>query len=218
MLEFDGLVQTPDGMKQNLRGTFTEEGKRVLSMRADPIASRLFRARPDLREKLAAAGLVPTDFDAAEDAWGAGPVNTWGGHFELQEEWMGYYGDAISDSSYTILRAPVRRGSSFRHALGGGIASGLIEYGWVGPLRTFETEWGAMPVREVVYFIDFGSSLVIDEGGAVIDTTRGFSIIQTMFAPDVGPVYEREIADFGAGSGNYGPVFCYETVLLDHGP
>jgi hypothetical protein len=209
-IEFDGTVSTLDGPKQNLKAVFMQAGKSGFSSGVDPIAARIFRARPDLREKMKGAGLVPSGFGKTEDSWGGGPVNMWGGHFEKQEEWMGYYGDITADSSYTIARAPVRAGASFRHPLGSGLADDMWEYGWIGDLREVETAAGSFTAREVFYFIDLGTSQVITETGEVIDTVRSFSILTTLFAPGVGPVYEREIADFGGPSL---PIVCFEAEL-----
>lgn len=210
-LEFEGTVPTLDGPKQNLKAVFTKGGKSGFASGVDPLAARIFRARPDLREKMEEAGLFPIGLGKTEDSWGGGPVNMWGGHFEKQEEWMGYYGDITDDSSYTIARAPVRAGASFRHQLGSGLADDIWEYGWIGDLREVETAAGSFTAREVFYFLDFGRSQVITENGEVIDTIRSFSILATLYAPGVGPVYERELANFGSLASL--PIFCYEAEL-----
>jgi hypothetical protein len=216
-LEFRGTAPTPDGPKQKLEGTFVEAGGKAPT--ADPILARIYLARPDLRTRMEELGMIPAGAGKQLDLLTVGPLFTYGGKFEKQIEWMGYYGDFSADSSYTIVRAPLATGAGFRHQLAPFLSDDVWEYGWILGWEDFPTDAGVFHALEVVYFLDLGESDIIDEDGDSLGTFSPFAVARAFYSPDVGPVYQREydyltppIPELGIDVG----VFFSETSLIDY--
>lgn len=191
-LEFDGTVTLPAGTKQNLAGTFTSASGASRAI-ASPILARIYRARPDLRAEMVRHRLVSWSLTRAADATNVGPLFLIGGYFDKRETWMGYYpeADVGADSAYTIVRAPLTPGATFRHQLVPALADDIFEHGKIFGQKTVVTALGTFEAIEVVYFIDLGESEVTDEFGTPIGTFRSFAISLVQLVPGVGPVYQR---------------------------
>jgi hypothetical protein len=196
LMAFNGLISTPyAGQKQRLDTDFSPTAK-VRTAEPAPLLRRIYLARPDLRAKMVAKGLVPQDYSPGEAVTNIGPILINPGleyhYFEQQDSWMGYYGDLNPDSSFTVLQAPLTPGSSFRHQLVPDLADDIWEYGWIVGKRHVETPGGEFRhALRAVYFFDFGWSYWIDEHGEIQGEFRSFSIAMLNLAPDVGPVWQR---------------------------
>ncbi len=192
-LAYQGTIRSADGLKQNLVSTDLPALKRDV-MEPSPLLARIFLARPDLRTKMIAKGLVSADFGRASWSGRVGLLILDGGYFEKQTQWIGFYGDLRADSSFTIAHTPLLEGTSFRHQLVPDLADDIWEYGWVIGEREVKTPAGEFSdAVGIVYFLDFGMHEIRDEQGNVLARFRSYSIIELFLAPGVGPVYERDI-------------------------
>lgn len=212
-LEFRGTIASLDGPKQNLESTFertlpafarggeSAEARPTFAAVAasgrpavSPVMARIYVARPDLRGALVAKGHVPASAAKTLSPQDLPPFTFHDSKFEKQDAWIGTYGDLRADSAFTLLKAPLTEGASFRHQLIPDLADDIWEYGWtLGPryVSTAAGEFG--DAIGVVYFVDYGVSYIIDEQGNEGQAFRTFSISSFYFAPGVGPVYQRTI-------------------------
>lgn len=209
-LHFEGTVLSPDGRKQNLKSELgspagtTSAGAHgspgtpsTASTGVSPLMARIFRARPDLRERMIALGYVPAGYSKASSPQDF-PVFSFGNgdKFEKQENWIGGYGDLNADSSYTIVKGPLVEGTYFRHQLVPDLSDDLWEYGWILGTRWVETPAGTFNAVAVVYFIDFGHLVYLNEQGFEVADFRSYSISSLFLSPDFGPVYQRTLDFF----------------------
>ena len=119
------------------------------------------------------------------------PISLSSGPFEVRNDWIGYYSSHESDSSFTVVRAPLFEGASFEHRLASEFAENLWEYGWVVGMKNVVTGLGSFSALEVVYLIDYGESSLINEQGEEIGPIHSWSFSLLDLVPGVGPVFQR---------------------------
>jgi hypothetical protein len=165
---------------------------------------RLAQARPDLRARLAAAGVTIAPASDALRPMGIAyyaPFFIHGGVWLKGPSWIGTYGEADTILAWKFLESNVQSGHSFRHQLVPSLADNIWLIGEVDRRVRIQVPSGRTVNNaiEVVYVIDYGVGEATDKGGAPLGTYRTFDYGRVTYAPGVGPVVdlERRYANMG---------------------
>lgn len=192
-LQFDGQITTESGVTaQNLREIFQPLAGEVLEGAAAGVSRRLLRrlaeVRPDLRARLAAAGI------AAEDPPQSPPLPLFlhGYAWEKTAEHIGTYGDVDTRLAWLYLPADVSPGTTFTWQLVPALAPDVYLHGMI--LRRGQQQRLPQYARDiqVVYMVDYGISAAVDESGSPLGYFRAIDYGSVIYAPGVGPVESLE--------------------------
>ena len=185
-LIFDGQTTTLSGATgQNLRETLVIPGAQLRPATTPDLRQRLLtlvaRARPDLRRKIAALGVAPSDTLTTY------PLLVHGGCWEKTLDHIGTFGDVDRNLAWKFLDADTRQGASFRFQLLPSITTDVFLTAWVVPhkLRSDEAKGRAL---EVVYVIDYG----LDQTGTPPGYFRAIGYGSVIYIPGQGPVSSLE--------------------------
>jgi hypothetical protein len=203
-LQFDGMKTTESGATgQNLAETLRLPVESVLRSyeveAGTTFLSALLRARPDLEE--AARRLYPASMGALEGQKrvilsDVMPLFLSGGAWEKTGQYIGSYGDVDQQLAWKYLESNLTPGHSFSFQL----VPSLAEDVWlhVQVWRRLDFTLGEQGYRnciEVLYALDFGIQVQVDEGGQTIGRYHSYAAGTLIYAPGVGPVQvlEREL-------------------------
>jgi len=196
-LRFDGTITTNSGVTaQHLVDEWVPP---VAGRSADvsPLLQRIWIARPDLRERMLAVGVLrapPAELRTAEN-----PLFLSGYAWERTPDRIQGYGDLDAQPSWRYLDSDLSPGHEFTFQLLPSLSDDIFLHGRVLPWRRVETPAGAFLVVECLYVVDYGLTESRDELGNVRGYLGAFSYGTVAYAPDVGPVasYERELVQTG---------------------
>lgn len=184
-LQFDGYVMTPDGQAQVLLG-----GQPPLPGKAKTpypgILGQVWRARPDLRTKIAA--LYGDSSKDEPDYWCASFLQT--GWFLKSTNGIRMWQEYWNQSTWTYLEGDIAPGASFVIQLLPELGPDFYLHGTVEDVAaTIMTGAGSFRnAVKVAYYLDYGIQEMRDEDGnrqgKVHPEMRGY----VFYVPDVGPV------------------------------
>jgi len=210
---FDGDIVTQSGATgQNLVVTSTPAGGAPAASAGETFLSALRRARPDLRDRLPAAG------KAYEERT---PYGLTGPCWEKTDTHIGGYGDLHAELSWLYLETPLDRNATFDLQLVPQIADDIWLHGWI--VRQGEwTQEGETFTRalEVFTLIDFGVQTITGDDGMPAGEIRSLACFGTIYAPGVGPVYIKEwrvLPGDPVLQDRPGELVVLEAVLVDRG-
>ncbi len=221
-LQFSGQITTSSGVTaQNLAEAFASP-QPVPSAAADPLLAALWRARPDLRARIAARlGAPPT---VSSGPLGretvSHPLFLHGYAWQRSASGIWNYGDVDTLHSWEYLSATLWTGSEFTLQLVPSLADGIYLHGRIlgrtsvtTPAATFT---GAL---RCLYLVDFGLSSVTDPYGSVIGFERTISFGTVDYVDGIGPVAStgRNLVFVGPGgrlSCGYGEDVATLTGLI----
>ena len=197
-LRFDGgITTTRDVEAQNLvEEMVVEVGQRVArpGPRSDrTFLSRLYAARPDLRDDLARyTGWSGTESQATQ--WvGPWPLLVRGGAWEKTAQWIGTYGDLDALLAWKFLSTDLRRGSEFEHQLVPALADDVYLYAHISGVVEVLTDVGEFDdALECLYIVDYGTITVRNQYNEPVGFYRVFDYGRVIYAPEIGPVYSYE--------------------------
>ncbi len=185
-LQLDGTHPIPGGLAQVLRGEHgwvpgrAADGSPALS----PLLRAIWRARPDLRDRLAARpGAARQD-----GVWW--PLFLHPGYFVKTEQVIEMWQDDWDHPTWTYLEDDLSVGASFVHQLAPELADDIFLYGTVGAIdATVSTDAGVFTdAVRMDYVIDMGWNVVTDEQGDPLGRIRSEEIGHVHFGPNVGPL------------------------------
>lgn len=201
-LRFDGMRTSQSGaVGQNLVETAILPGLGgAATVRTDSrggFLARLAEARPDLRARLAAAGVAPDPANSAPRAGRvplASPNFIHGYVWEKTTAWIGTYGDIDQSLAWKFLESNLRVGHAFRHQLVPALASDVWLHASVERSVSVDVPGGRTVANaiEVLYLVDYGESVATDQSGTPFGKFRQFDYGQVVYAPGVGPVSDLE--------------------------
>jgi hypothetical protein len=169
---------------------------------ADPLLTRLWFARPDLRARMLSEGLLRAP--PSGDEWaGPFPIFVSGYAWEKTRDRIGGYGDLDRELSWMYLESRLTPGHEFSLQLVPSIANNVFLHARILPRRSVETTAGRYRnVVECLYVVDFGVSEATNGVGEPLGYYGVFNYGTVAYAPEVGPVdsYERLFLDTGAPS------------------
>jgi hypothetical protein len=202
-VEFDGVITTESGATgQHLVSEITDvPGARLLGASSAPgraLLSRIFAARPDLREALGAERrLAAGDFETVP----AEPLFVSGYAWEKTFDWIGGYGDLDTELSWKYLEADLGTGHEFVFQLVPSVTDNIFLHFRILGRRSVETGVGTIPSAvECLYLVDFGIFELTDENGVVLGYGASYEYGTVLYAPEIGPVasYERRLVARGS--------------------
>lgn len=182
---FAGEIVTDSGASgQHLVDDFTDDPAARNDGHGDPFLPLLWRARPDLRDRLPVA-------DKIHDS--TVPYGVTGYCWEKTEDHIGGYGDLNTQLSWLYLKTPLKRGATFSLQLVPDLADDI----WLHGLIVGQGTWTIGDVSyeravEVFALIDMGIVIYTSDDGQQGEAGRSYMCYRTIFAPNVGPVYCRE--------------------------
>lgn len=200
-MTFNGLRTTLSGaVGQNLETSVFDLGATSATLAggtvSDGFVMALSKARPDLREKIARrwpsvfrAAVAPSTQSQVQH-----PLFLSGYAWEKTREYIGSYGDLNSDLSWKYLVADLRPGSEFSMQLVPDLTDDVFLHVRVLRAQDAPTDLGTFPKAiEVLYLVDFGTSVATDVDGNALGAFRWYSYGTITYAPRVGPItsYER---------------------------
>ena len=185
VLWFDGAVQTVGGTAQLLFGDHSVPGKARPGAASDPLLAAVWRARPDLRPRIAArAGR-----SLQETTWW--PLLLHDGYFMKSPTHIQMWQPSWSHATWTYLTDELTVGATFTHQLIPEIADNVFLHGTVEAIdATVATLAGTYEhAVRMGYVIDYSWGEVVDlETQQVIGRARSETRGHVHFVPDVGPV------------------------------
>lgn len=213
-LIFDGTATFAPGVEvQRLVGQISQPlaASKAVPVTSSPLLRALWRARPELREAIAAR--------AAKRQLGMWPglllgpstVDDGTGHRQTADR-IGAWRDAIADWSWMHLTDELFAGAEFTLQLVPDLASDVFLHGTVrGNAETVDTAAGSWTDAVIIdYVVDMGTGTITDEGGNTLGTTTWETSGWVAYVPSVGPVAsfeETEVLSVDCPSG------CDEEVL-----
>ncbi|MBI5711127.1 MAG: hypothetical protein HZC42_12630 [Candidatus Eisenbacteria bacterium] len=218
-LRFMGMITTESGArKQNLYETLVRPGQPIAVATSRPgeaaFLTQLWRARPDLRPRLAAR--VPPAGMLADTSHTYASTFLHGYAWEKTARWIGTYGDLDTLLAWKYLGADLWPGSQFTHQLVPALASDIFLYGRILPPRSVRTPAGTFRSATVcAYLVDFGVSALTDSSGNLVGYTRYYSYARVWYVDGTGPVacYERSLLTVGGDPTGYGDITLGLTSL-----
>lgn len=208
-MQFQGRLTSDSGVEaQNLQETYSApisgSAPTASSRFGRAFLERLAQARPDLRARLAAAGvtIAPESDPFRPEGLAYLPPYFIHGYVWLKgPSWIGTYGDVDTILAWKFLESNIRSGHSFRHSLVPSLASNVWLLAEVDR-RVQAVIPGGKTVNnaiEVIYVIDYGVAEATDKGGAPLGSYRTFDYGRVTYAPGVGPLVdlERRYASMG---------------------
>jgi hypothetical protein len=208
-MKFEGRLATESGVEgQNLAETFFARSPSLGAINSSrfeqDFLERLAQARPDLRARLAAAGvkIAPQSGPFRPEGLTFLPPNFIHGYVWVKgPSWIGTYGDADTILAWKFLESNVHPGHAFRHQLVPSLASDVWLLAEMDRRVQVEVPGGKMSNNaiEVVYVLDYGVSEATDNEGNPVGSYRTFDYGRVTYAPGVGPVVdlERRYASMG---------------------
>jgi hypothetical protein len=197
-LVFDGQMTTQSGAEGQLlrETTYCEYSTNpVRKDVSDGFLARLLQVRPDLREKAASLGLVPSDRSYSAQ----NPVDCdfyyaqfylHGYAWEKTQDHIGTYGDLDLLIAWKFLDKDLSVGHGFTHQLVPELTDDVFLNARVVAHRSMKTELGEFDnCVECIYMVDYGVSIATDETGHERGYWRSFDFASVVYAPDVGPIY-----------------------------
>jgi hypothetical protein len=191
-LQLNGTVTTAGGTAQVL-DAWHDLPANIPSeiIHLPPLLRSVWRARPDLREKI----LAEYASRSAETGWA--PLLLHGGYFMKKPEIIEMWQPTWNHSTWTYLKTPLIVGAQFVHQLVPEFADDVFLYGTVAALdATVVTSAGVFEnAVKMDYLIDYGTSILTDPTGITLGTFGSETTGHVHFAPDIGPVdlYEEFI-------------------------
>ena len=200
-LQFTGWASIPGGrLVQNLREVL---GGPRLEQRVpsgtfeEALLARLARARPDLREKIAAR-LGGSDVLASATQLQA-PLMLHGGAWEKTHWDIGTYGDLDDQLAWLYLDANLSPRSEFEFQLVPSLADDVFLLCRILRRTTIDTQVGRLHYAiECLYVVDYGVAQVFDQQGVGYFRLVDYGIVT--YAPDLGPVQCLERRFEGPGT------------------
>ena len=214
-LRFAGMAEIPGGrLVQNL---FEEIAELVPGKPAregtfeDALLARIARARPDLREKIAArfGGEIPSSTQSLE--W---PLILHGGAWEKTLWEIGTYGDLDDQLAWLYLDADLQPRTEFEFQLIPALADDVFLLCRILGRTTIDTRIGRLRgALECLYVVDYGVAPYFD--GEVAGYFRLVDYGVVTYVPDVGPVRCLERRFEGPGTTPGDPVRRAGDTWLD---
>lgn len=208
-MTFEGRLTSDSGVEgQNLVESFAApvSGRPAITSSSfgRDFLERLAQARPDLRGRLAAAGvtIAPQSGPFRPEGLAFLPPYFIHGYVWLKgPSWIGTYGEVDTMLAWKFLESNIHPGHAFRHQLVPSLASNVWLLGEVDRRVQVEVPGGrtVMNAIEVIYVIDYGIGEATDEAGNPLGSYRTFDYGRVTYAPGVGPVVdlERRYANMG---------------------
>ena len=208
-LQFLGRMTTESGAEgQLLKETVYSENRENPKSRFTGLTASFYRhlarARPDLKARLLAKGLIDSENDGrlsrspdlADTLNQIEPAYFYlhGHAWERTAEQIGGYGDLDTVPSWKFLERDLSPGHEFVQQLVPELADDVFLHARILPRRSVATEAGLFTnCVECAYLIDYGIATAVSENGQELGSYRVYDFASIIYAPGYGPVasYQR---------------------------
>ena len=188
-LQLEGHVTTPGGEAQVLLGEHAPVPDVDLPLAGatpglPPLLAAIWRARPNLRERLAALPAAPS----RQMVWN--PLLLHDGYFMKTAVDIEMWQESWDHPTWIYLEDDFTVGASFVHQLLPEIVDDIFLHGTVMAVdAVVDTPAGTfVDAVEMTYLVDLGTSIVTDDQGNLLGTLHGEYHGHVHYVPDVGPV------------------------------